>query len=210
MNSEKSTLVLTLVDVYSNGKCCPTIGVYEKYHLGLKEPEDGIDPDLLGSCKIFRATEKVTIGYLYTSFIPGHTFENNIFARKYVSNVGIDIDLRRYMQQDTQSSRDVNVRKALNDLKCQLDIHDYDKIVVNGLHCKQFEEKGSYFEILRKFFIIEHNRDFALHLKIGKKYPGFVDLAKINRKRITYGSLNNGKDVTSTSFDIREDAKNLD
>ena len=170
--------------------------------------EDDIYPDLLGTCKIYQVAEKLTIAYVYAFFLPGHPFEKNVYAQQYASNLNIDMDLRMHIKRDTQSARDLKVRNALNDLKDQLDLQDYDEIVVYGLHCRQFEGKGSYFEILRKFFTIEHKRDFSLHLKISKNYQEIVDLYKIKGKRMNYDSLT-WKQITSTSFDIPVKAQKL-
>ena len=63
-----------------------------------------------------------------------------------------------------------------------MEISSFGEIIVFGSHCRQFEEGGSYFEILRRFFVIEHNRSFVMHLRIGKKYH---DLVEFPRKTLT-------------------------
>ena len=201
MALEKSTLVLVFADVYSNGEGCPSTGMQQTRPDSCRQLEDDIDFGFLGTCKIYQTAEKLTIAYLYAFFLPGDPYEKNVFAQKYASNLNVDIDLRMYIKHDTQSARDLKVRKTLNDLKDQLDLQDFDEIVVHGIHCRQFESKGSYFEILRKFFIIEHERNFSLHLKIPKKYQEIVDLTKITRKGMSYDSFN-GKQITNASFDI--------
>ena len=109
------------------------------------------------------------------SFIPGKPYEKNPIAQRCATKLNLDIDLRACIEQDTQSARDLNVRRALADLVHQAEIEDFDEIIVFGSHSRQFEKGGSYFETLRRFFVIEHNRSFALHLRVDKKYQDFVE-----------------------------------
>ena len=46
----------------------------------------------------------------------------------------LDIDMRTFIEQDIQSARDPNVRKALNELKHQVEINCFDEIIALGSH----------------------------------------------------------------------------
>ena len=57
-------------------------------------------------------------------------------------------------------------------------------------HSRNIEEKGSYFEILRKSFVIEHNLRFELRLKISKKYLELVCLENMCDEGYSSSSTN--------------------
>ena len=175
-------LHIFFVDVYSTGSYGPFGQFSGQYPYAKLEERDDYDPNLLGTCLLLSAAGKPTIAYLYISFIPGRPFEKNAIAQRFVSEVKHDIDLRAYIKHDTQSSRDLNMRKALEDLREQLDIKNTGDVIVFASHSRHFDEGGSYFEILRRYFVIEHGRSFALHLKIDKKYKDFVDLSRTTHK----------------------------
>ena len=175
-------LFIFFVDVYSGGAYAAFDELCSQYAHTRLEETDEYDPNLLGSCQLFQAMGKPTIAYLYTSFIPGRPFEKNAIAQRFVSDMKHDIDLRGYIKNDTQASRDINVRKALEDVCEQLDIRNISEVVIFAPHARCFEERGSYFEILRKFFVIEQRRSFSLHLRIDKKYQDFIDLSRTTDK----------------------------
>ena len=182
LNREMTTLLLFFTDVYSGGVYTPFSELSNQYPHARPEDRDYIDPNLLGTCHLFQAADKPTIACLYISFVPGRPFEKNAIAQRLASDLNHDIDLRAYITNDTQAARDINVRKALEDLREQLDIRNIVDVIVFALHNRCFNEGGSYFEILRKFFVIELGRSYALHLTIDKKYQDFIDISRTTRK----------------------------
>ena len=199
MKNAMTPLFIFLVDVYSGGAYAAFDELCRQYAHTRLEEKDDYDPNLLGSCQLFQAMGQPTIAYLYTSFIPGRPYEKNAIAQRFVSDIKHDIDLRGYIKNDTQAARDVNVRKALEDVREQLDLKNTSEVVIFTPHARCFEERGSYFEILRKFFVIEQGRSFSLHLRIDKKYQDFIDLSRTTDK---IKKIEHEEDFPQTTFDI--------
>ena len=97
---------------------------------------------------------------------------------KYRYLLDIYIDLRSSIRRDSQWNREIYLREALEDLRSQLDLKQYDEIIFYGTHSKHFNKTGSYFQILRRFFVLEENCSFNLNLRIGRKYSEFATLKK--------------------------------
>ena len=76
-----------------------------------------VDPTLLGTCRLLQRAGMPTVAQMYISFIPGRPYEKNAIAQRCSTNLNLDIDVRSCIEQDIQSARDLNVRKALNYLK---------------------------------------------------------------------------------------------
>ena len=180
--SRNDTFTAIFVDVYSSGPYTPSSELRSQYSHARLENRSYFDSTLLGTCQVFQAADKPTIAYLYTSFVPGRPFEKNAIAQRFASDINHDVDLKAYIKNDTQAARDLNVRKALEDLREQLYIKNIVDVIVFTSHSRCFNEGGSYFEILRKFFVIELGRSYALHLTIGKKNQDFIDLSRTRRK----------------------------
>ena len=134
--------------------------------------------DLLGTCQLFQEENAPTIGILYTAFIPGKPYEENPIAQRDVGDLDLDFDLRSSIKRDTQWNREIYLRGALQDLREKLNLDEYDEIIFHGTYSKHFNATGSYFHILRRFFVLEEDRAFNLNLRIGRKYMDFITLKK--------------------------------
>ena len=141
-----------------------------------RDPEILNETDLLGTCKLFEREDGSTGGFLYISYIPGRPYEENPYAQRDVSNLELDFDMRSHIKNDSQWNRELYLRAALQDLRRQTSLDNFDELSVHVSHSKHFNEKGSFFEILRRFFVIQENRTFNLNMRIGKKYLDFISL----------------------------------
>lgn len=187
MENRKVPLFIVFTDEYSNELC---------YR----------DSDELLRCLHCIEQNCVNSGLLtqiFTSFILGRAYEKNTIAQRCSTNSNLDIDVRTHIEQDIQSVRDLNVRKALKRLRHQVQIICFGEIIVFGSHRKQFEEGGSYFDILRRFFFSSNSIEvFFMHLRIGKKYQDFVEFLM---ESLTL----NPRDDKLDTFVIPSKAKNL-
>ena len=166
-------------DVFLYGKSYPVNTLLEKYPYvtqDLGTSDSSKLASLLGTSQVFECKDRPTIGILFTNFIPGRSYEENPIAKRYAGNVELDIDLRSCILSDYQWNREVQLRQALEDLRRQTDLKRYHEIEFLALHSKHFNEYGAYFQILRKFFVLEVRRTFNLNLKVGKKYLEFLNL----------------------------------
>ena len=175
MLPNKTPLILALANVRTNhgtDKLCAQFS-----HVRWQRDPDVLDEvDLLGTCRLFVQEDEPTVGFLYVSYIPGRPYEANAYAQRDASNLELDLDIRSHIKNDSQLNRESHLREALLDLRRQTSLEKYDDITVHTAHSKYFNENGSFFEILRKFFVIQENRTFNLNLQVGKKYLDFISL----------------------------------
>ena len=185
-----STLVLATADVYSLGNSYPVNEICKKYpFVNFNETTNGVSSlaDLLGSCQVFEFEDQPTVGILITSFIPGKCYEENPIAQRQAGNLDLDAEMRYGIISDSQWTREVQLRQALQDLKRQINLNKFDEVEFHGTHSKHYNEYGSYFQILRRFFVLDEKTTFYLHLKVGKNYAEFINFGErtfdVNRSK---------------------------
>ena len=171
----KTPLILALANVRTNHGT-EKLSAQFSHVRGPRDPDVSEEADLLGTCRLFVKEDEPTVGFLYVSYIPGRPYEGNPYAQRDVANLELDLDIRSHIKNDSQLNRELHLRDALLDLRRQTSLEKFDEITVHTTHSKHFNEKGSFFEILRKFFVIQENRTFNLNMQVGKKYLDFISL----------------------------------
>ena len=219
MNSKKSRLILATSDVYLQGASSPLKEVCDSYphvSLDLNSTDTSILVNLLGTSQVFECKDRPTVSILFTSFLPGRSYDKNPIAQRLAGNRELDIDIRTSIKSDTQWNREIKLHQSLENLSNQIDLTLFDEIEFIATHWKHFNESGSFFEILRRFFVLKVKRTFNLNLKVGKKYLEFLGFSEkifYDRQRDIANLRQDGNEILTkradNSFQISIKAENL-
>ena len=215
MLSNKTPLILALANVRTNHGTVQLSRQFPHVH-HQRDPDVLNETDLLGTCQLFEQEDEPTVGFLYVSYIPGRPYEDNLYAQRDIANLELDVDIRSYIKNDSQWNRELHLREALQDLRRQTSLEKFDEITIHTTHSKHFNENGSFFEILRKFFVIQENRTFNLNMQVGKKYLDFISLhdqfnvkeANAQAKEENY-FINSSQNLQNEEFEITERNRHL-
>ena len=174
--AKEKTLILVLSEVYSvkQDHIIEKICVEYPYaHVAM--PREILSRVyMMGTVELRAKTNQPTVGYLFDKFISGLPYEKNFTLQRDVKKLRFDREMMRYIQRDTTFQRQSYLREALDDLRQQVDLTQFDNITIHALYSKLFNESGAYFQIIRKVLSIESGCDFSLQLHVGKRLDEYT------------------------------------